>query len=301
MIPLEFRKALAGVDLHRETFLRLLSLLEEEGESIPLRRRMKLVKLVCRLKSHACMALTAVDKRELFGNLLDLVKQGQEEWTGRVCWLVHGGRLPPKRGPHVLPEEMVGVLVKLVNTERSERVREILWTLLLRRGIRLETFVGTTDVISGLSENNPVIRNKMARFLFDHFRPDQVLEAALQHSLIGQRKIPGVALNRYAGLLTGKEALEHKKLLLAEILDSCEIEDEEIDRVWSDYLRRLNRFDLIRATSPCNSGAKWLSELKRKSRQMAFAFNDQAIIPSSHEGFRERICAMMNCRMSRPC
>jgi hypothetical protein len=289
MMPLEIQEVLAGVQLPRESSLLLRRVIEEEGLSIPLLRKLKVVKLVCLLKTNACMALSAVHKRELFGNLLDLLKQGQEEWTGRVFWIVNGGRLPPKREPRILPEEPVRVLVKLANKEKSEGVREILWALLLGRGVRLETFAGAEDVISGLSENDPVIRNRVARFLFDHFRPDHVLEVVSKHASSDQREIPGVALERYADLLAGKEALEHKRLLLSDILSSCEFNDEEIDRVWSDYLKRLNRFDLIRATSPCDSGAKWLNELKRKSRQMAFAFDHRKTASPYRGSFSERI------------
>ena len=292
MMPTEIRKAVAGLDLSREISLALLKVTEEEGLGIPWPRKIKLLKLVCLLRSNACTALSGVRKRELFGNLLDLLKQGQEEWAVRICRLAHGGRPQPKKGLPAFPEEMVDLLVKLVNTEKSERVREILWALLLRRSMRLETIAGAEDVISGLSENNPVLRNRVARFLFDHFSPDHVLEVVLRNALNDGRRIPGVALKRYADLLAVKEAVDHKKALLVDVLGACEFKDEEIDRVWSDYLKGLNRFDLIRAACPCNSGASWLSELKRKSRQMAFAFDEGAITPSPHRGFAERISAI---------
>jgi hypothetical protein len=158
--------------------------------------------------------------------------------------------------------------------------------------MRLETLAGAEDVISGLSENNPVIRNRVARFLFDHFSPDHVLDIVLRNALNDGRRIPGVALKRYADLLAGKEALDHKKELLSDVLDACEFKDDEMDRVWSDYLKGLSRFDLIRAERLCRSGARWLSELKRKSRQMAFAFDEGTIIPSPLRGFAERISAI---------
>ena len=296
MMPTEIRIAIAGLDLPREISAGLLNVMEEEGPGIPWSRKIKLLKLVCLLRSNACTSLGAVHKRELFGNLLDLLKQGQEEWAVKICCLVHAEKPRPRKGLPAFPEDMVDLLVKLVNTEKSERVREILWALLLRRDMRLENLAGAEDVISGLSENNPVTRNRVARFLFDHFSPDHVLEIVLEHALNEGRRIPGVALKRYADLLAGKEALDHKKALLSDVLDACEFKDDEMDRVWSDYLKGLSRFDLIRAERLCRSGARWLSGLKRKSRQMAFAFDEGTIIPSPHRGFAERISAIVGCR-----
>jgi hypothetical protein len=256
---------------------------------------LRLIWLLDSLRAGETSALILFRKTELLENLLRLIRQGHKEWVGRICYILCEGNLPPQPASSLLPEGMLRGLLKWVNAEKAEKVREILWAILLRKEIGLATFAKIADVAAGLCEKDPITRNNVIRFLCDHFTPEQVVDSLFQYSMASGKRAPGAALKRYVSLLRDREGQRrHKKYLLEKILSSAELDDTEIDEIFSDYLNSLHRFDLIRLLSSSGGGPPRIEDLKRKGTQMAFAFDDRMAVPSSHEGFRQRISAVMS-------
>jgi len=56
----------------------------------------------------------------------------------------------------------------------------------------LATFAKISDVTAGLCEKDPITRNNVIRFLFDHFTPDEVLDSLFQYSVASGKRVPGV-------------------------------------------------------------------------------------------------------------
>ena len=82
----------------------------------------------------------------------------------------------------------------------------------------MATFAKITDVTAGLWEKDPITRNNVIRFLFDHFTPCEVLDSLFQYSVASGKRVPGVTFKRYVSLLKDREDLQQKKCILNTLL-----------------------------------------------------------------------------------
>ena len=157
----------------------------------------------------------------------------------------------------------------------------------------LATFAKISDVTAGLCEKDPITRNNVIRFLFDHFTPDEVLDSLFQYSAASGKRVPGVVFKRYVSLLNDREDLQQKKCILERILNTATLDDKEIAHIFSDYMNSLNRFDLIRLFSSSDTLSPRIADLKRAGMQMGFFFKYQRTVSSHHGSFCERIRLVM--------
>jgi hypothetical protein len=287
----ELRKAVTDLNLAQESKDLLFAALVEEKK--PPRDALKLIWLANALRAGSTPDLILLQKTDLLENLLNQIRQGPKEWVGRVFRTLYEGKPPPENASSLLPEGTIRDLLKWVNEERSEKVREMLWAVLLRRDIGLAGFAKIEDVAAGLFEKEPITRNNVIRFLFDHFTPEQVVESVFQYAAASGKRVPGVAFRRYAGLLKDRKDLPQKKYVLERVLTSANLEDRELDQIFSDYIGSLNRFDLVRLLSSSDGDAVRIADLKRKARQMDFLFDLRKTSLPRDDSFRERVSKLV--------
>ncbi len=287
----ELRKAIGELDLAPESRGLLIEATAEK-ENSP-HDALKIIWLVNWLRARSTPDLILLQKTDLLENLLNRIRQGHKEWVRRVCYILYEGNFPPENTSSLLPEGMIRDLLKRVNGERTEKVREILWAVLLRKDIGLAAFAKIADVAAGLFEKEPITRNNVVRFLFDHFNPEQVVESVFQYSTASGKRVPGVAFRRYAGLLKDRKDLPQKKYVLERVLSSANPKDRELDHIFSDYMNSLNRFDLIRLLSSTAGNTVPLADLKPKRKQMDFLFDLRKTASTYHDHFRERVSKLV--------
>jgi len=288
----ELPKLISALELAQGSKDLLLATLLGEGKTIATNHALELLWLLENLRSDGCLRLIPIQKTEWLKNFLTLIRQSNHEWVRTVCFLLYEGILPPESAIGPFPEGLIRDLLKWVNEEKSEKVRERLWAVLLRKEIGLACFAKTSDVAPGLYEKDPITRNNILRFLSNHFTPEQVLDSLFQYSMASGKRVPGVVFKRYVGLLKDLVDLPQKKSILERILSSAQLDDTEIDQIFSDYINTLSRFDLIRLLSLSEGRQPEIADLRPKRRQMAFAFYESRISLLSHEGFRKRISAI---------
>ena len=289
----ELRKALGDLNLTQESRELLQATLVGEGRAMAPNDALRLMWLLERLRSDRFMRLIPLQKTQLLENLVTLIRQVRREWVSKVCYIFYEGDFPPKGASYLLPEGMTRDLIKWVNVEKAQKVREILWAILLRKEMKLAAIVKITDVAAGLFEKDPITRNNVIRFLFDHFTPNDVLDFLFQYSVVSGKRVPGVAFIRYVSLIKDREDLQQKKHLLERILNTATLDDKEIDLIFSEYINSLNRFDLIRMLSSSDESSPRIADLKRKGMQKGFFFNDQRTTSPHHDSFPERIRRVM--------
>jgi hypothetical protein len=286
----ELRKVISDLNLAQESRTLLFATMVEEGKS-PY-DALRLIWLLDGLRAGGTPEQILPQKTQLLENLLNLLRQGHRDWVRKVCYILYEGNLPLGNASSLLPEAMISDLLKWVNAEKAEKVREILWAILLRKEIGLAAFAKIADVAAGFIEKDPITRNNVIRFLSDHFSPDEVVESVFHYSMASGKRVPGVAFRRYVSLLKDQEGFQEKKYL-EKILGSAMLDDKEINQILSAYMNSLNRFDLIRLLSPSDSSPPRIAELKRKSKQMDFSLNLQKTNSPHHDGFRERISKLV--------
>lgn len=293
LVP-ELRKVVSDLELAEGAKELLTTALLGIGKAVAPNHVLELLWLLDNLRSKGFEGLIPIQKTAWLKNLLTLIRQGGQAWVRTVCYLLYEGHLPPENGIGAFPEGFVRDLLKSVNGERSDRVREILWAVLLRKEMGLASFAKTTEVASGVCDKDPITRNNVLRFLVDHFTAEQVVDGLFQYSMTSGKRVPGVAFKRYVGLLKGLVDLPQKKSVLERILGSVELDDREIDQIYADYISVLNRFDLIRLLSFPGGRRSGMTALKPRRRQMAFTFEKGRRALRCHQGFRKRIWAIMD-------
>ena len=289
----ELLNAIGDLNLAQDSKDLLLATLAEGGKTIAPYHALELLRLVDTLGVGKFLRLISLQKTQLLENLINLIRQGHSERVSRVCYIFYEGAFPREAVSSRLPKAMTRDLLRWVNMEKAEKVREILWAIIFRKEMGLAAFAKITDVTAGLCEKDPITRNNIIRFLFDHFTPDEVLDSLFQYSVASGKRVPGVVFKRYVSLLNDREDLQQKKCILERILNTATLDDKEIAHIFSDYMNSLNRFDLIRLFSSSDTLSPRIADLKRAGMQMGFFFKYQRTVSSHHGSFCERISRVM--------
>jgi hypothetical protein len=288
----ELRAIVSDLVLSKESRELLLEILVGGGKTVVPNDALRLVWLLERLRGGEIPAVVLIQKTHLLENLLNVMRQEHKEWVSKVCYILYEGTLSRQSFSYILPQGMIRDLLRWVNLERTDKAREILWSILLRKEVGLSTVAKILDVAAGLCEKDPIIRNNVIQFLFDHFSPDEVVESLFQYAMASGKRIPGVVFKRYASLLKDHEDQQQKKYILEKILSSAELDDKEIAQIFSDYMNSLNRFDLIRLFSTPGGSFTQIAELKGKGRQMSFPLDHGRTSYPHRNSFCKRISLM---------
>jgi hypothetical protein len=286
----ELHRIIGALRLEEEPRRLLFAAVSEKGKS-PY-SALELLWLLGDLRAEAATALALFQRKELLQNLLSLARNGHKDWVGRVCHLLYEGSYPQKKSGGFLPAGMIRDLLQWVNGEQREKVREIIWAVLLQKGVGLDLVAKVSDVAPALCEADPITRNNAVRFLFEHFKPGEVVETLIHFSMASGRSVPGVAYKRYLGMLKEHGALPQHKEVVERILHSATLDKGDIHEIFLHCVSSLNRFDLIRLL--CSSGRPFphISDLWRKGGQMDFPFDVRKTVCSQHDGFSERCTSL---------
>jgi len=255
---------------------------------------LELLWLVEDLRAEAATALALFQRKELLQNLLSLARNGHKDWVARVCHLLYEGSHPQKKSGGFLPLEMIRDLLQWVNGEQREKLREIIWAVLLQKGVGLDQVAKVADLAPALCEADPITRNNAVRFLYEHFPPEEVVGSLVQFSVASGKSVPSVAYRRFVSLLKGQGGLKQNKEVVNRILSSATLEERHIKEIFLDYVTNLNRFELIRLLCSSDKPLPRLADLGHKGGQMGFPFDARKRVTLSRESFSERCSSFQN-------
>lgn len=211
--------------------------------------------------------LSLVEKTALLENFLYLIRGPQEAIVGEICHLFFEEALSKQSVPEsqpfdLLPRAMGEVLIDLLTSEKSDTIREVAWRILVREEERLASLISPSQVISALWSENPLFRNNMVKFLFQHFEPARISSALAGYASATGKTLSPEVLKRVIAMGGNELEREKRKSLLANLLKASDRKDEAIEDIWSDYLKGLTRFDLIRTFQACTVEMGWAEDLK---------------------------------------
>lgn len=254
----ELFRVVRDLDLAQEPKALLLQALAHRGNKIATKDAIDVLWLLRSLRCGGIQCLNTPQKALLMGNLVSLMRRGQKEWVGKVCHLLYEGNPGPLRASCVFPEGMIKDLLRWVHGEKAERVREIVWAVLLRREAGSAGVASIADMVAGLFEKDPFTRNNVIRFLFEQFPPNEVAD-----------------------------------FVLKKILTNAELGERERDQIYSDTMNSMNRFDLIKLLYDAGGRLPSLVKIRLKGEQMGLPLDYVKTAPCIHEGFRHRISLLM--------
>ena len=240
--------------------------------------------------------LSLVEKTGLLENFLYLIRGRQEAIVGEICHLFFEEALSKQsvseaQPSDLLPRAMSKVLIDLLTSEKSDTIREVAWRILVREEARLASLISPCQVISALWSENPLFRNNMVKFLFQHFEPARISSALAEYASATGKTLSPEVLKRVIAMGGNELEREKRKSLLANLLKASDRKDEAIEDIWSDYLKGLTRFDLIRTFQACTVEIGWAEDLQ-KSNQRPSAGGKEKRLPYAARGFHTRIAGI---------
>ena len=281
---------IARANLSGKASSEMLAIMKDASGEIPLYRLLKLVHFLENLKTGQLLNLAA-KRKPILENLAELLMRN-DRVVSRICYLFFDQAYPKKRPRYQLPVEMVRKLTKVGKAERSEGVKTIIWDLLWRQGGQLARLVSPEDLTFAIWLSDPITRGKLIMFMFQHFNPDKVMEAICKDTSETGRMIPSNISCQFIGMAQAGAEFKHKTRLLSSIIERSHLTNQEIERVWTNYLATRNRYELIEIFTPGSENRGWMEDFARNRGQLSFNFKPRKDVSSMTELFTSRVNAI---------
>jgi len=266
----DLKAALETSGLPEKAADQILAILQHASNRIPSYKGARLLEFLTSIKTGEFLSL-ASRKRTFLENFMELLL-----WKNRsvssICHLFFEVTSPHERTEAQLPEEMVIQLLMAGKMERNDRVKILVWDLLLKQGDQLARLVSPEDIAFALWLDAPLTRNKLIIFGVRHFGVEKALQAFWAYASKNGRAIPSNISRQFMELVRAETRMKYRRDILSGIMEGSEFSYEEMDRLWSDYLSSQNRFELIRIFLSDNHAPSWMEALKGDRGQLAFNF-----------------------------
>jgi hypothetical protein len=279
--------AFNGMGLSAERLKSIPAILEESRD-IPRYMMLKLFSFLRAIRLERFVFLSTVEKTVLLENFLYLMRGRQKTNVSAICHLFLEESEPQTSPSSPLPRNVTEVLVELFKTKTPDPVREAAWRILEGREPRLASLLSPSQLIYALWSENPVFRNTMVKFLFRHFNTAEITSAIAAYTATTGKALPSAVLKRIIALGGSELEREKKKYLLTNLMKASDTKNKAIEEVWSDYLKGLTRFDLIRAYQAGTAERSWVDDLKKDCRNGS-SQDPEGKPPRVASGFHARI------------
>jgi len=267
----------------------VVAILRHASNRIPAYKGARLLGFLSSLKTGTFLSLTS-RKRTFLENFTELLN-----WNNRpvssICHLFFGGTCPQEKAEVQLPEEMVKELLKAGQTERNDRVKILVWDLLLKAGDQVAGLVSPEDIAFALWLDAPVTRNKLILFVVRYFGAGKAMKAFWAYASKNGRTIPVTICREFMELVRAETQMKYRMNILPGIREGPGLSYEEMDRLWSDYLNSQNRFELIRILMS-DHGPNLMAQLKDVKAQLAFNFRPAKGHSDGTAAFASRVHAI---------
>jgi len=248
----------------------ILAILHHASNRIPTYKGARLLGFLASLKTGEFLSL-ASRKRTFLENFAELLHWNRRS-VSSICHLFFEVTCPQERTEAQLPEEMVKQLLMAGKMERNDRVKILVWDLLLKEGDQLARLVSPEDIAFALWLDEPLTRNKLIIFGVRHFGVEKAMQAFWAHASKNGRAIPSNISRQFMELVRAETRMKNRRDILSGIMEGSEFSYEEMDRLWSDHLSSQNRFELIRICLSDSDALSWMKGLKGDREQLAFNF-----------------------------
>ena len=286
----DMETVVAGAGFSAEISEQIVAILNHPPDKFPAYKGVRLLKFLTSLKTGEFSGL-ASKKRLLLENFTELLFHNDRS-VSRICYLFFDQRHSEERPGPLLPEEMVKRLIVAGRTERVERIKALVWDLLLKQGDQLARLVSPEDIAFALWLDAPLTRSRVMMFMVRHFGADKAMQAVSTCTSKTGKRIPSSITRRFIEMAWAETQLKYRKGHLSNIIKGSELTREEIDCLWSDYLGSQNRFGLIRIFSSDSDAPIWMEDLKGGREQLAFDFRPAPGSSNATAAFASRIHAI---------
>ena len=293
-LSLGLQRGMIEGNCDRSTTVLFKEILGAEAKTIPKFKLWRMRALLDSLRSGGFSTLSTSQKQTLLENFREWITSQRKDLLFRACAFFFEADSGENGAPSTLPRKMVQALLEFAHKEKADTIRDRILALLMRKESRAQELAEIDSLIFGLWSNDPLVRGKLIRFLFHHFDPRSVIESMVRYNAKTGKRLARHMLRQLSGLLDGETELRHKKEFLSEILRISNLDHGELDRVWSDYLNSLNRFELILVLNAVSAAPLWMEDLKTKEAQLSLNFRAPDCVSQARSEFRPRVKAIQH-------
>jgi len=268
----------------------ILAVLDHASNTIPPCKGVRLLRFLTSLKTGAFLNL-ASGKTPLLENFTELLCRDMES-VSRICRLYFEGMSPQGGTEALLPEEMVKELLVLGRVERVQRVKALVWDLLLKQGDQLARLVSPEDIAFSLWLDSPVTRNKLIIFALRHVGAEKAMQLFRTYASRTGKAIPPNVSRQLMELVRAESRMKYRKGILSGTAETSELSYDAMDRLWSEYLNSRNRFELIRIFLLVGDALNRLEALNGDPSQVPLNFKDAEARSEAAAAFASRVHAV---------
>jgi hypothetical protein len=268
------------------------AIIKEEGVNIKLYRISRLARILEDLRDDRFNRLSAVEKRSLLQNLFDLKKQGKIKGIIIIAGIIFGETARKNERDDGLPYSIMAALAKGLHTERREDIKAIILDVFLDEETQILKWLSLEDMVFAILSDNPILRYRALKFLVQHYDPKRILSTLTEQMKATGKKIPDSVLKAIIGTGEQNDSLEKMKEVLSRIMDASCLKDNGIENIWEEYIKGLNRYELIKVMSMHDEPSLWLETLKQEDPQLSLHFKKTGPLDSYCSTFEKRIQAI---------
>jgi hypothetical protein len=270
----------------------LAEVLKKEGVEIQLFRLSRLIKLFENLKYGKFNLLSTVEKRKLLDNLIELKKQGNTKGITIVSDSIFYGTIKKPEISAVFPCSIMAALARALREERQEEIKVIVLNVFLNDEAQLLKLLSLDDIVFGFWSDDPLLRHRAISFMVKRYTPGIILSVIIKRIKSTGEKLPDSALKFLIGAGEHNNCFEKKKEILSSIMKASYLNDKNIENLWIEYTKGLNRYELIKVMEMNKDPSLWVEAIKEKGPQLFLHFKMSEANDSPPNAFQKRIHAI---------
>ena len=267
--------------------------LEKNGITIQPGKLIRLIKLLELLWNDGFNSLSMISKRQLLGNLLDINKSSDQKNINKVATLVAKEMNIPSEGNKIINSSIAEILSKILLTERQENIKGLILNYLLHEEKKILKWFSLEDIIFSIFLDDSLTRHKMYNFMKRYFSTDNLI-ASIQNYIKNNAPVlkKGV-INMLLSIDQENLHVDDKMKLLSVINKAADKEEGDMQKIFMEYIKYFNRFDLIRVFDvESDLHSMWMKSPEERNPQLTIKFKKPKSIDYHYTAFNKRIQAI---------
>jgi hypothetical protein len=210
-----------------------------------------------------------------FYNFLELINQKEMKGITIVaCKIFQEETIIPDTGES-LPPFLLMALTDFFRQERVDNNKAVILKLFLSKESQILKWLLLEDIIFAVWSEDPSFQSRVINFVVKNYTLRNLVSTLVSHSKAIGKKLPSAILNSLLSKDPDEDTFERKKEILIILKEASSLGDKTVTKVWMEYVKALNRYEIIRLTS-CDEGPLLLQN-EGPQLSLRFKENESAI------------------------
>lgn len=265
-------------------------ILKADGIKINIYKISRFARLLESLRDDKFNLLSTSTKHMLIGSIPDLRRETELNGLNRITEILFNtpGNINKKYCGY--PAQLMIHLVKALRKERQDDMKARILKIFLKKSDLIQQYLNLEDIVFSLFSNDTLFRHRMIMCMTNYFNQSDVLFILTQLMKRKDGRVPGNVLNAIIANGDLNNSLEKKRELLFPVDQAPQLNINDIETLWEEYLHSLNRFGLIRTVSLNSWQSLWKMTFENEAAQLSLNFKKSYV--NYNSAFSQRIQAI---------